>query len=118
MAKINVAVYKIPKFCSTKNGYIIINNKTYIKKTNANFAKNLCPETTTLLILILSLSANGLYNEDCITAPTPNSKNEIIAKNWEIELTRPFISEPYDFKISRGKINPQIILTIWNPSDE
>ena len=65
-----------------------------------------------LLTLSSSFSANGLYNDDCTTDPTPNSKNEINPKNCVIEFTNPFISVPKLLNIKRGKIKPHMIVVI------
>lgn len=72
--------------------------------------KNLFADFTIQLISVWFLSANGLYNDDCTTAPTPSSRKEIIPRNCVIELTRPFTSEPNAVKINFGRINPQIIV--------
>lgn len=65
----------------------------------------------------LSFSANGLYNDDCTTAPTPRSKSVITPKNCDIEFTRPFTSEPNAPRISRGTIKPLIIVVSCNSND-
>ena len=77
------------------------------------FLKKCSAEASILLTKFQFFSAKGLYKLEDITAPTPNSNNEIIEINCVIEFTSPLISDPKADKITFGRIKPQIITTNW-----
>ena len=57
-------------------------------------SKNFLAEISILLVSTLSLSANGLYNADSTTIPTPNSQKLIRPRSCCTDETKPLTVEP------------------------
>ena len=80
----------------------------YTKNILDNLLKKISADLIIILILLLSRSASGLYNDDWTTAPTPNSIKLIKFIKVVIELTNPLTSDPKACNMILGNINPHI----------
>lgn len=66
-------------------------------------------------ISLLFFFAIGLYSDAFTTGPTPDSSNDIYAKNCVIDEISPFTLEPNEVIIIFGTIKPYTIAITCNP---